>query len=100
MVLLAIGCKSNNIDLPDGILSEEKMINVITDMQLLEAAHKSLSMGNLEQQAMRDTSFAIIFNKHGVTYEQYDSSLRVYTRHPQLFGEMMEQVGDRLNQTQ
>lgn len=76
------------------------MVDVITDIQLLEAAHKSLSMGNLEQQAMRDTSFAIVFNKHGVTYEQYDSSLRVYTKYPKLFGEMMEQVGENLNKTQ
>jgi hypothetical protein len=98
--LFALGCKSKHIDLPEGIITEDKMINLIADMQLLEAAHKSNSLSNLEQQAMRDTSFTIVLNKHNVTYEEYDSSLRVYTRYPQLFGEMMEKVGDKLNTTQ
>lgn len=91
-------CSSNpQRDLPDGILSEEKMIEVITDIQVLDAAQKSLPISGLKQKAMQDTTYAIIYAHHGITHEMFDSSLRSYTRHPELMAELMEKVAENIN---
>ena len=76
------------------------MVNVITDLQLIEAAHKSLTLGSNIQKPMRDTSYAIVFNKYQTDVASFDSSLRVYTKHPALFSEIMEEVGLKLNSLQ
>ena len=95
--ITAIGCNSSNQKLPEGILSEEKMVEVITDIQLVEAAHKSIPKNANEQKLMRDTSYVIVFNKHHTTAVEFDSSLRVYTKYPTIFGDIMEQVSENLN---
>ena len=75
------------------------MVEVIKDIQLMESAHKSLSLRSAEQKLMRDTSYTIIFNKHNTTAAEFDSSLRVYTKHPEVFTEIMEEVASQLNST-
>lgn len=76
------------------------MVEVITDLQLIEAAHKSITLGSKVQKPMRDTSYTIVFNKHQTDVATFDSSLRVYTKHPALFSEIMDEVGLRLNRSE
>ncbi|MBT8327953.1 MAG: DUF4296 domain-containing protein [Bacteroidia bacterium] len=99
-ITLIFACKSKEQRLPDGILSKEEMIEVITDLQMIEAAHKSMTLSSNTQKPMRDTSYTIVFNKHQTNVATFDSSLRVYTRHPAMFSEIMEEVGVRLNSTE
>jgi len=73
------------------------MIDIIADVQLVEAAQKQLTVSTALKNRMRDTSYHIIFNKYGIDSTIFDSSLRVYTRHPELMGEMMEEVAAQLN---
>jgi hypothetical protein len=98
-LIAAFSCNSRNNNLPKGILSEEEMVAVITDLQLIEASHQLLNRTNMDQKSMRDTSYHIIFNQHETTIEQFDSSLKVYTRHPKIFSEIMKTVNENLNQT-
>jgi len=80
-----------------GILTEEQMVAVITDIQLLEAAQGEVNMPLETQNAMRDTNYITVFNKHSTTAFQFDSSMRVYTKHPKLMGEILENVSKRIN---
>ena len=97
---MIIACKSEEKRLPDGILSQEQMVDVITDLQMVEAAHKSLTLSSKIQKPMRDTSYTIVFNKHHTDVNTFDSSLRAYTKHPTLFSEIMEEVELRLNSSE
>ena len=69
----------------------------MVDLQLMEAAHKNIKMSGAQQQAMLDTSFQIVFNKHETSWAEYDSSMKAYTLHPAMFAEMLDEVGTRLN---
>ncbi len=92
-------CNSGKRNVPDGVLSEEKMEAIITDIQLIEAAHQMINDPTLNQKRMRDTSFAIIYNKHETTVQEFDSSLKVYTQYPEVFSEIMKRVDENLNKT-
>ena len=91
------GCKSETEKLPDGIMTKEKMVNVIADIQLVEAAQKQLNVGTSQRNAMRDTSYHIIFNKYDIDSAVYDSSLHVYSRNPRIMAEIMEGVAEQIN---
>ena len=86
--------------MPDGILTKSQMVDVISDMQLMEAAHRSLTLSSKIQNPMRDTSYTIVFNKHHTDVATFDSSLHVYTKHPKLFSEIMDEVEVKLNSSQ
>jgi|TARA_B110000908_G_C10107837_1_gene381603 hypothetical protein len=92
-----IGCKTESEKLPDGIIPKEDMVDVIADIQLVEAAQKQLNVSTSERNVMRDTSYHIIFNKYGIDSALYDSSLHVYSRRPQLMAEIMERVAEQIN---
>ncbi len=97
-VAIVSACSSDpKYTLPEGILTVDEMIEVITDMQILDAAQKSLPISGLKQKAMKDTTYAIIYAHHNISHELFDSSLRSYTRHPQLMGEIMEKVAEEIN---
>lgn len=98
MILAVLsGCKKSHNELPNGVLSKQQMIEIVTDIQKLEAAHKSITISRKEQSKMKDTSYAIVFNKYNTTALEFDSSLRVWTRYPEEFATIMEQVNKNLN---
>lgn len=90
-------CTSEQAKLPEGILAKEKMAEIIADLQLLEAAQKQLNVSTATRNKMRDTSYHVVFNKYGIDSTLYDSSLRVYARHPQVMADIMEEVATQLN---
>ncbi len=73
------------------------MVLVISDLQLLDAAQKSVTKDSKTQERMRDTAYTIVFNKYSTTAAQFDSSLRTYARNPQLLSEVMEDVAQNIN---
>ena len=76
------------------------MVEIITDLQMVEAAHQLINLNNLEQSELRDTSYYIVYNKHGVTPAQFDSSLKVYSSYPEIFTEMVRKVEHAINTTE
>ncbi len=90
------GCKFENEKLPDGIMTKDRMVDIIADIQLVEAAQKQLNVAISERNAMRDTSYHIIFNKYDIDSALYDSSLHVYSRNPRIMAEIMERVAKKI----
>ncbi len=95
--VIAIASCTQKANLPNGILTEDEMIDVITDIQLLEAAQSEVNMPFETQNAMRDTNYLMVFNKHSTTALYFDSSMRVYTKHPKLMGAILENVSTRIS---
>jgi len=97
-IVFSVGCSQDtSVQLPEGILSKDQMVEVISDLQLLDAAQKSVSIDAKTQERMRDTSYVIVFNKYGTTATQFDSSLRTYARNPLILSELMEEVAKSIN---
>lgn len=73
------------------------MVEIIKDLQLLEAVHKDIGLFGMQKKLVTDTSYAIVFNKYNIKASEFDSSYHFYTLHPKLFTEIMEQVETELN---
>lgn len=97
-LFMLTACAAGEIDIQqEGVLSKEEMINVIADIQLLEGAHKSISVNSKTRRLIKDTSFQVIYNKYGIDSLILDSSMRVYTRYPKLMAEITEKAAQQLN---
>ncbi len=75
ITLFVVGCK---VETPEGVLPPEKMENVIYDYHLVQAITTEYMPLNYEKKM----HINYVFEKHGITKEQFDSSLVWYTRYP------------------
>ena len=91
------GCNSSEENLPEGILSQAEMVEIITNIQLIDAAQKEVGISGILMGKMQDTSYTLIFNKFNTDYVQFDSSLKVYAAHPKLLETIMDDVTLKLN---
>lgn len=76
----------------DSILSENRMVVLMTDVHVAEAA---LTIAQNQGRETRELSRGLyngIFRKHGITRADYDRSLRYYNQHPQRFTKMYARV--------
>ena len=99
LAILVIGLLSCNNDKqppPSNLLKESKMVDVIVDIQLLEAVHKEIRLFGEEKLRMIDTSYMVVFNKHEVSVVEFDSSYSYYVRNPKLYEKLMEKVERRI----
>lgn len=86
---------------PPHILSESKMTEILYDVQVAEAifqrggkpsAEEGLKMG---RQLYRD-----IFEKHGISRDEFKESFTWYSSNPRLMNDMYEEIIERLNTEQ
>ena len=96
-LLLISACANNEVKIPDNVLSQDEMAEVIKDIQLLEAVHKDIGLFGVKKKELTDTSYAIVFNKHKIKASEFDSSYRFYTAYPALFSKIMDKVEEDLN---
>ncbi len=75
------------------------MIEVISQLQILDAAQKELGISGVLMSKMQDTTYTIVFNKYNTDIAQFDSSLREYARHPQMLENIMDKVAQNLNKS-
>lgn len=96
-MLLTLMVSVSCIDRPEVVLSDDEMIDLLVDVHrsegLLEMQGSQASDENYQKAVM-----AAVLAKHGVTREQYDSSLMWYAKHLKLFVRVYSHVEERLNE--
>ena len=77
------------------VLSEHKMEMLYTDMFLADQWLRD----HPKYRAMADTTlfFDPIFEKHNITFEDYDASLKYYVSKPELLAEITQKASARLS---
>jgi len=87
--LLLVSCKPQ---LPDGILSQGKMEDILYDYHLAQTMTENSHNRSIEQRTYEDA----VLRKYGVTQNQFDSSLAYYMRYTEVLQKIYEKVSDRL----
>ncbi|MFY0643156.1 MAG: DUF4296 domain-containing protein [Bacteroidia bacterium] len=100
IVLSFFACEDKNYQKPDGLIPEDTMVEIMKDLQILEAVHKDVSLFGVDRKAMSDTSYVIVFNKYGVKASEFDSTYSYYSKHPEDFEALMLKVEESLNYDQ
>lgn len=101
-VVFLIGCSSieDRATIPDSVLSQEKMAEVLVDVHLLEAS-LNVSALSRDQQIMNSIHpDSDVLKKHNVTKEQYQESFTFYSQNPLLLGEIYQFVLNNLSKMQ
>lgn len=84
---------SSCVDRPEGVLSDRKMVPVVADMILAEAYGKeTLSENEMTRQALVE----YVLKKHGVSHEEFDSTMAWYGRNDDAYYEMCDLVEKEL----
>lgn len=93
-LLAACAPKEEVVPVPDDLIGKEKMIEVLTDVHLIEGSRTGLSiMGDTIGLAVY---YDRLFKKHSITKEQYDNSFNYYIEFPEELDAMYERVIENL----
>lgn len=98
---LLTSCSSSAIvTIPDDVLHEEKMADVMVDVHLLEAA-LNISTYNKDRVTVGTINpTSDILKKNHITKKQFDESFDFYSRNPQLLGQVYDLVLNDLSKMQ
>lgn len=101
-ILFLAACTSieDRVAIPDTVLSQEKMAEVMVDVHLLEAALNVNALSR-DQQIMNSIHpDSDILKKHNVTREKYQESFAFYSQNPLLLTEVYQFVLNNLSKMQ
>lgn len=104
ILLLTGSCYQENrvdIEAPDPLLTEDQMVNILTDIQLAEAiiSYNKLHRENTEQE-YSDSLFKTIFDHYEVTADEFKDNLDYYNNFPDQMEDIHEQMLTKLSQRQ
>ena len=114
LFVLAIACGHKDKGfIPERLLSEQEMINIMTDVQIIEADINYQKSQEREQEP-NDTIkiipkdyvklsrdyYAQLFEHYGITDSIFRQNIRYYTEQPALLEKIMDSVVKRLTKEQ
>ena len=98
--LLLSSCKEKTIVIPDSVLSMDTMAAVLVDVQLLEAMKIKSGINDSVSVDSILFQYALIFNKHKITQEQFEQSFDFYKTNPELLEEIYDKTISELSRMQ
>jgi hypothetical protein len=106
LLLSACGNKSNTF-MPERLLTEEEMIDVMTDVQIIEAEINYQKSSDKEQdtisadyKAMTQSYYSQFYEHYGITDSIFVQNMRYYTERPETLKRIMDSVVQRLTREQ
>ena len=90
LALAFTACVDKVVDLPEGYLSKEEMVDIMVDIHLVEGARSgTLLLGDTNKLP---DYYARIYEKYGLTEAEFKTNFDWYTQHPQQLKEVYEEV--------
>lgn len=88
--------KNDDVTVPNNLMTEEQLINVLTDAYLAEGA----SGINIKNVTGEKYDSAYIFNplkEHGIAKTKFDSTMRFYTSNPKKLKTIYDKILEKLS---
>lgn len=94
MMFVACAPTSNEdeVVIPEDILQPEEMVEVLTDMQLVEGALMLKRSRGQAYKKDQEMYFNLVFEKHGITQAYFEESLGFYKQHLYKLDEIYNKV--------
>jgi hypothetical protein len=93
---LFVSCTGKTNSVPSGIIPKDKMVEVLVDIHLAEAAADNRGLTKPEINLMMASKYDTIFLKHKTTFKQFKSSYEYYMNHPDMFSDIYSEVVNKL----
>ncbi|MDO1512527.1 DUF4296 domain-containing protein [Maribacter confluentis] len=95
LMLVFVSCAESLIEKPDNLIPKEKMVLILKDMAIVNAA-KGTNLGKLKDNGIEPTVF--IFEKYEIDSAQFVDSDRYYASLPLVYESLYKQVETSLEQ--
>ena len=92
-LLILTSC--NQSKLPEGVLDEQRMINVLADLSVIDGYMSSLMYTDTLRIEGR-SYYATVYKNHNISKEVFDKSLKYYSNQPVLLDSMYSKVTRKL----
>ena len=76
----------------DSLISEEKMVLILADVHVAEAAFLLERNEGLNSEADPENIYEGIFRKYGISRSRYDQNFAFYRKDPEKFAKMYEKI--------
>ena len=96
ILTLLISCNGKTNSVPHRIISKDKMVDVLVDIHLAEAAADNHGFTKAEINLMMASKYDSIFQKHEITFDQFKTSYDYYLNHPDEFSDIYSEVVNKL----
>lgn len=103
LLLFSCSQKQDTIELPQGVLNHQEMVTLITDIEITQGylrIQQAIEDTILRSKAFKDKHYLQIFNKHGVSAEQFNQSVAFYSNHPVEFEKIYADVITAISEEQ
>ena len=108
LFVLVVACDHKDKGfMPDRLFTEEEMVDIMTDVQIIEAEinyQKSLERedvsSNTDYKAMAQAYYDQFFEHHGITDTLFSQNIKYYTERPEVLKRIMDSVVQRLTREQ
>ena len=89
-------CSHKTDSVPSRIIPKDKMVDVLVDVHLAEAAADNHGLKSPQIDMMMAARYDSVFQKHGITFEEFKSSYDYYLAHPDVLSEIYSEVVNKL----
>ncbi len=101
LILLLSSCYNthdgNKIPNPNELIDRDKLVLVITDMEIAESTIREKHNLGQEIDGLQEEYYLAIFEKHEITKEQFDNSMVYYKQDLDELNDIYEEVITRLS---
>ena len=94
---LVLSSCSSSLDSSLDIDRRTKFVDVLLDIQLLEAAYKQKLMPKESADSLMASNYKLIFKEHQITQAQFDSEFVFWKTQPEQMAIMYAEIVERLN---
>ena len=100
LLFTLFACNEETEMIPDNVLSQEKMVSVMVDVQLVEAALIVNQLKGDEAKEAAVNYYDSVMKQHNISREKFDMSFKYYAEHPGLMEEIYDEMLNELSKRQ
>ena len=100
LLLLASCADKSKAFKPEQLLSEQEMVAVMTDVQIIEADMNRRKADGTRIDGMAESYYSQLFEHYAITDSIFSQNLRYYTERPEVLERIMDSVTQRLTKEQ
>ncbi|MBO4489433.1 MAG: DUF4296 domain-containing protein [Bacteroidales bacterium] len=97
ILTLCTACHKKHVlaDKPDNLIKHDKMVEILTESYMAEAFIYAMQ-DSLPTEELTQSLYKDIFNRHGITKDQFIQSVDYYSSDKELFQKMLDEISENI----
>lgn len=92
LYVFVIACDNNESSIPANLIPEDKLIPLLADFHLMDAAAKQNIVANNHKTLVKHKQYLGVLKMHGYTTAEFDSTISYHVKHPAKFKIIYEKI--------